>query len=57
MIDLKLLTQEHVPNVPRTRDEKGPVNEPVQCRKDLQVYPCDIKQLLDMIKELTERRG
>jgi hypothetical protein len=53
MIDLEKMSREHVPNTPRKRDAQGkPVNEPVQCCKDLQAWPCDTKKLIDMIKDM-----
>jgi hypothetical protein len=47
---MKELRQQHQPNVPRKYDGKGhKVDDPVQCRKDLQAWPCDIVNLLDRI--------
>jgi hypothetical protein len=44
------LARQHTPNTPRTHDAQGrPVNEPVQCVQCLQAWPCDVRQLLDMI--------
>lgn len=42
------LAEEHRPNTPRTHDGQGkPISEPVQCRKCLQAWPCEVRQLLD----------
>ena len=45
---LSELAQEHVQNDPGGRD-------PIQCRKDLQMWPCDIRMLLDEIDRLRHR--
>jgi hypothetical protein len=46
---------EHVPNEPRKNDHQGrKVEEPVQCMKCLQTYPCDVKNLLDLLEEVTK---
>ena len=44
------LARQHTPNTPRTHDADGkPVNEPVQCGHCLQAWPCDTRQLLDLV--------
>lgn len=54
-LDLKRLDMQHQPNEPRTIDGQGrKVNEPPQCRHDLEAWPCEKRQLIDMIKALTQ---
>lgn len=52
---LYYLAQKHVPNEPRKNDHQGrKVDEPVQCAHCMQTWPCDIKNLMDLIEELTK---
>lgn len=44
------LSERHVPNTPRTHDPSGRVLvEPTQCRACLQRWPCETRQLLDLL--------
>jgi hypothetical protein len=59
MIDLDQLDREHVPFTDTNGQpiavpgEKKLASEfPIQCRKDAKAYPCDVRQLLDLIKEM-----
>ena len=52
MMDIHALGQSHQPNTPRTHDGQGRLIKPpeaLQCRKCLQVWPCDITQLISII--------
>jgi hypothetical protein len=50
-VDLARLNREHRPNTPRTHDANGNrVDEPAQCRADLQAWPCDVRQLLSLLE-------
>lgn len=43
----------HVPNTPRTHDGRGhKLEEPLQCVKCLQSWPCDVRQLLNVIDDM-----
>jgi hypothetical protein len=59
MIDLARLDQEHVPftdtqgnPAPVPGNRKRASDFPIQCRKDAQAYPCDVRQLLDLVQEM-----
>lgn len=47
------LASRHIPNTPRTHNAAGKkVDDPLQCQGCLEAWPCEKKQLLNIIDDL-----